>query len=197
MADAKDFDAFYDEQRSWVDYHIRRFRHRQEDRDDLRQEAWLHLWRTWPKYDSARCTPKTWAWLKTREVARDKGNAVANRPLLTVGLIEDAEVDALGGDNGATMRCASSRDADAFWGSAITPTQDLSLWKAERLAAVRRATTNLEYTILELLWVDGMDVASVAEKIGLPPGAVRSAKVRSLQRLINAGVIRGWGDWGL
>ena len=191
MADAKDFDAFYNEQRSWVDYHIRRFRHRQEDRDDLRQETWLRLWRTWHKFDSTRCTPKTWAWIKVREVARDTSKAVAYRPLPTVGLlgVDAADTDAAMDTRGIL---ASSQSAEATPGE-----QELRLWKRERMDAVRRATTKLEFQILDLLWAGGMDVPDVADALGTTREVVRAAKVRSIQRLVNAGVIDGWGCWGL
>lgn len=191
MADTEDFPAFYDEQRTWVDYHVRRLRHRPEDRADLRQETWLRLWRTWPKFDPSRCTPKTWAWIKVREVARDMSKAVAHRPLPTVGLLG---VDAGDVDGGMDTRgiLAASQAAEAAPGE-----QELRLWKRERMEAVRRATTELEFKILDLLWAGGMDVPDVADALGTTREVVRAAKVRSIQRLVNAGIIEGWGGWGL
>lgn len=190
MRDA--FDAFCAEQASWIDYHIRKLRRKPEDRDDLRQDVMLHLWKTWSRYDTTRCTPKTWAWLKTREVARDKGRSVAYRPLYTVGLMtRDVEP---GGDDDGDMALG---ETEGVLAACVTGEQEVRAWKSERLASCRRALSDVEYGVLVLFWVEGMELPEVARRLSLDPGAVRTIKVRSIQRLLKARVIDGWGEWGL
>ena len=189
MRDA--FDAFCAEQASWIDYHIRKMRHRPEERDDLRQDIMLLLWRTWSRYDPERCTHKNWVWLKTREAAQKNHKSVANRPLYTVGLMNSD------GSGEADDDEANGHEQEAMAASCVTGEQEVRAWKSERLAACRRALSDVEYGVLHSLWVEGMELPEVAARLSLDPGLARTIKVRSLQRLKKSRVIDGWGEWGL
>ncbi len=99
------------------------------------------------------------------------------------------------------MRSAARRDRamDRLAAGAETTSGDDPLGELigrERRAAVRQAVSRLsagDRDLLKMLYHEGDDIAEVANRLGLQPGAVRVRKHRALRRL---GDLLGEGGWG-
>jgi RNA polymerase sigma-70 factor, ECF subfamily len=131
-----------------------------EERRDLLQEIHLGLWRSFEAFDG-RCSLRTWVFrvahnIATSHVIRQKRK---NSVLVTLEAVEAMPDDAHGTQN--------------------QPDQGVNL---ERLMALIQRLKPLDRQ-MTLLYLEGMDAASIGEVMGVSPGSV-ATKIHRIKNVL-------------
>ncbi|PKP81200.1 MAG: RNA polymerase subunit sigma-24 [Alphaproteobacteria bacterium HGW-Alphaproteobacteria-18] len=130
-----------------------------ERRKDLLQEMHVALWRSLAKFDG-RCSLKTWVYRVAQNVA---STHVGREMRINRGLVGQ---DTIGGMPGTDNPVSDYEREDAL--------ERLNAWIRALKAADRQVMT---------LYLEDLDAASIAEIIGIKPGAVMTRISRLKARL--------------
>jgi RNA polymerase sigma-70 factor (ECF subfamily) len=143
-----------------------------EDQRDLLQEIHLALWRSFAGFDG-RCSLRTWVYRVAHNAATS--HVIRSRKRKTKTLVSLEEIEEQGG-------IANEDDA----GRSLEQTQLL-----ERLHVLIQRLNPLDRQVI-LLYLEGMDAASIAEVTGISSGYV-ATKIHRI-KIILAGHFRNGGS---
>lgn len=130
-----------------------------QDAEDVVQEVFLRAWRSADRFDSDRAAVSTWLFTIARNVVIDHRRRQQARPRVV------GEVAANGDEPHA--------DATGF---------DRALEAWHMAEALRSLTTDHREVIIETYYRD-RSVAQAAERLGIPPGTVKSRLYHGLRNL--------------
>ena len=143
-----------------------------EDRRDLLQEIHLALWRSFEGFDG-RCSLRTWVYRVAHNAATS--HVIRSRRKKSRTLVSLEEIEEQGG-------IANEDNA----GSSVEHAQLL-----ERLHALIQRLNPLDRQVI-LLYLEGMDAASIAEVTGISSGYV-ATKIHRIKTIL-AGPFRNGGS---
>lgn len=130
--------------------------------EDITQEAFLSIWRTQARYDSARGSVRTWV----------------------LGIVHHRAIDGLRRNERHARRRASDEGiAEAYEAAEFT---DLEAIRTEEARAVRKAVQSLptEQThVIELGYYGGFTTSEIAEMVDAPLGTVKGRMRLGLDKL--------------
>ncbi|HEX2468530.1 MAG TPA: sigma-70 family RNA polymerase sigma factor [Solirubrobacterales bacterium] len=138
--------------------------------EDVTQEAFLSLWRSGARYDSARGSVRSW----------------------TLGIVRNRAIDALRRASGPAPKLDLDDEAvlDAQAGAELTDAEAIRRETSRRLRGVLNELPREQSEVIGLAYFGGFTHSEIAEMLGMPLGTVKGRMRLGLEK-IRAGLAEG------
>jgi RNA polymerase sigma-70 factor, ECF subfamily len=138
--------------------------------EDVTQEAFLSLWRSGARYDSARGSVRSW----------------------TLGIVRNRAIDALRRTSGPAPKLDLDDEAvlDAQAGAELTDAEAIRRETSRRLRGVLNELPREQSEVIGLAYFGGFTHSEIAEMLGMPLGTVKGRMRLGLEK-IRAGLAEG------